>query len=83
MWRAAVGFVGYHYLINFSPHVAPGITTQISHVRSQTERYAHAFAPPGAAPPPHLWRLNNPCLAKLVFINNYGVHKHNFKVPFF
>ena len=79
MWRAAVGFVGYHYLINFAPLVAPGITTRIAHVRSQTDRYAGAFAPPGAAPPPPLWRLNNPWLAKLIFINNYGVHKHNFK----
>jgi hypothetical protein len=77
-WRKALGKKSYFYLINFSPRVAPGITTNIHDIGSLEGRYRGAFASPGSPPGDDIWVVQNLMLASMIFINNYGKHQHNF-----
>eukprot|EP00965_Chrysotila_dentata_P162001 5349444-Pleurochrysis_carterae.AAC.2 len=68
----------YFYLSNFSPLVAAGMCEKIQDIASIKLRYANIFDAPGAGPAPKLWILGNPMHSRSLFVNNYGIHKHNF-----
>ena len=78
-WRNVRGLVGYFYLINFSPLVAPGVTSNVQDIITPVSRYRNAFDRPGPGPPPPLWTVANPQLSRRLFFNNYGIHTHAFK----
>jgi hypothetical protein len=78
-WRKALGKISYFYLINFSPRVAPGATTNIHDIGRLEGRYRGAFAQPGSPPGADIWLGQNLILARMIFVNNYGKHQHNFK----
>ena len=78
-WRNVRGLVGYFYLINFSPLVASGVTSNIQDIVSYKRRYRNAFDRPNRGPTPPMWRIVNPQLSRRIFINNYGIHVHSFK----
>jgi hypothetical protein len=77
-WRKALGKTSFFYLINFSPRVAPGVTTNIRDIGSLEGRYRGAFASPGSPPGEDIWLAQNIMLARMIFVNNYGKHEHNF-----
>jgi hypothetical protein len=77
-WRKALGKKSFFYLINFSPRVAPGVTTNIHDISRLEGRYRGAFASPGSPPGDDVWQVQNLMLARMIFINNYGKHEHNF-----
>jgi len=78
-WRNVRGLAGYFYLINFSPLVAPGATSNLQDIITPASRYRNAFDRPGPGPPPPLWTVANPQLSRRLFFNNYGIHTHSFK----
>ncbi len=77
-WRLRLGLASYFYLMNFSPLVAPGSTTDVNDLLDVKKRYRGGFASPGAIPPPQAWPVSNAQHASMLVFNNYGVHKHNF-----
>jgi hypothetical protein len=77
-WRKDLGKKSYFYLINFSPRVAAGVTTNIHDIDSLEGRYRGAFASPGAPAPEEAWVVQNLFLARMIIVNNYGKHQHNF-----
>jgi len=76
--RNARGLAGYFYLINFSPLVASGVTSNIKDIVSYKNRYLNAFDRPNRGPTPPMWRVVNPQLSRRIFINNSGIHQHTF-----
>jgi hypothetical protein len=80
-WKQALGSTGYFFLMNFSPEVACGLTTNIYDIKDRNSRYENAFIPAGSGPPPPVWgAIFNFLLSRKIVINNYGVHNHNFSV---
>ncbi|CAE8621306.1 unnamed protein product [Polarella glacialis] len=79
IWSRARKLVGYYFLMSFSPYVAPCVTTDINDMCDVKARYRAAFARPGPVPPPPAFVICNPQWARLLLINNYGVHTHDFK----
>jgi len=77
-WRKVRELAGFFYLINFSPQVAPGVTANVNDIARLSNRYKNCFDRAGSGPPPPLWVVSNPQMARRLFINNYGVHSHNF-----
>jgi hypothetical protein len=77
-WRKALGKTSYFYLINFSPKVAPGVTANIKDIGRLEGRYRGAFAPPGPPPCEAIWLGQNLYCARMIIVNNYGKHRHNF-----
>jgi hypothetical protein len=77
-WRKALGKTSFFYLINFSPRLAPGFTTNIHDIGSLEGRYRGAFASPGAPAPDEVWVAQNLVLTRMIIVNNYGKHHHNF-----
>jgi hypothetical protein len=78
-WRIRLGLKGYFYLMNFGKGgVAPGTTNDVFDIGNRAKRYEGAFFPAGAGPPPPAWNIQNAQCSRIVFVNNYGVHKHNF-----
>jgi hypothetical protein len=78
-WKQSLGSTGYFFLMNFSPEVACGLTTNIHDIKNRSSRYENAFIPAGSGPPPPVWgAIFNFLLSRKIVINNYGVHIHNF-----
>jgi hypothetical protein len=77
-WRRKLGIRGYLYLINFSPLVAPGTTSNIRDIGNLDRRYRGAFTPPTPPPGKDVWVGLNCVLADKFMVNNYGTHQHNF-----
>lgn len=77
-WRTSLSLAAYFFLINFSPMVAPAVSSNVDDITSAERRYKCAFDRPGPGPPPPLWAVSNFQMARLLFFNNYGIHVHNF-----
>jgi hypothetical protein len=77
-WRKTLGKRSFFYLINFSPLVAPGTTTNSRDIGRLEDRYRGAFDRPGVPPGDDIWLVQNCMLAKMIVVNNYGKHEHNF-----
>mmetsp|Transcript_27935 Transcript_27935/g.38625 ORF Transcript_27935/g.38625 Transcript_27935/m.38625 type:complete len:370 (-) Transcript_27935:164-1273(-) len=80
-WRKQKKAVGFFYLINYAPLVSPGIIypKSGSDLLSAQKRLNGAYVLPGNPPPPPVWVFDNCLLSRLVLLNNYGKHEHNFK----
>jgi hypothetical protein len=77
-WREALGKKSYFYLINFSPWLAPGVTADIHDICRVEGRNRGASASHGPTPGDDIWLFQNLMFKRMIFVNNYGKHQHNF-----
>jgi hypothetical protein len=78
-WREALGKKSYFYLVNFSPWLAPGVTTDIHDIsRIDEGRHRGALASLGPPAGDDILLFQNLMFSRMIFVNNYGKHQHNF-----
>lgn len=78
-WRKTLGLRAVFVLINATPRAIPAEVPTAHDVLDIKKRYAGAFDYAVAPPGDDIWPVNNFYHSRVVFVNNYGRHKHNIK----
>lgn len=79
IWKQRMHWRGFFTLQNMSrlgssPAVAPAVVPNSRDLLNIETRYRHIFIPPGFPPSGQTWTSMNYLHAKVLFVNNYGIH---------